>query len=308
METSRASADQRAGRAGREAPGEVYRLFVEGEYQKMPAQTPAEIVRCEMAAVYLQLKALGVGNIAEFPLMDRPPKQTMVKAAQLLCRLGALERDNTLTDLGQKLAVMPITPLFGFFLLTAVQFECLAEALTLVAMLSTDTPVFARSEKAALELHHEDGDHLTLLAVYSQWSKHNDRRDFEKKYGLNHNVLERASAIRSQLKDLVRTAWGVENITSCGGPKHYTVVRRCLVKACFTQLARIDEVNARNYSTLIGRQEAKIHPSSVLARRRRLPAVVVYNELVTTSRNYLRTVTEVHPSWLNELCPQYFSL
>jgi len=99
VETSQASACQRAGRAGREAPGEVYRLYVELEFDKMPKQTPPEILRCDMSSVYLQLKSLGVENVSNFPLLDPPPQEALVKAAHFLCRIGALDKQNTLTDI-----------------------------------------------------------------------------------------------------------------------------------------------------------------------------------------------------------------
>jgi len=314
VETSRASAEQRAGRAGREAPGEVYRLYVESEYTKMPPQTPAEILRCEMASVYLQLKALGVGAVGSFPLIERPPQEALVKAAHFLRRIGSLDREGELTEVGRKLAAMPIHPLYAYFLLVAVEFECVAEVLSIVAMLSAETPFFSTGSKqrevspSSKRVLHEDGDHLSLLSIYTQWKKHARPQAFARQHELSQNALEKASAIRAQLKELVRRSWAAQQISSCGGPKNWVVVRRCLLKACFTQTARLDEVNANSYSTLLTRQVAKIHPSSTLFRKRPLPACVVYNELVTTTKNYLRVVTEVDPTWLAELCPQHFAV
>eukprot|EP00927_Polykrikos_kofoidii_P050819 TRINITY_DN44694_c0_g1_i1.p1 TRINITY_DN44694_c0_g1~~TRINITY_DN44694_c0_g1_i1.p1 ORF type:complete len:776 (+),score=140.65 TRINITY_DN44694_c0_g1_i1:76-2403(+) len=312
VETSQASATQRAGRAGREAPGEVYRLYVESEFSRMPAHTPPEIVRCEMASVYLQLKSLGIESIPKFPLLDKPPPEALVKAAHFLCRIGALDRTNQLTDVGRKLAAMPIHPLYAYCLLIAVEFECVAEVLSIVAMLSAETPFFVARNKDQVAreskpLLHVDGDHLTLLSIYSQWAKAGHRQTFARRHALNHSALELASTIRGQLKELLYSAWGVKQITSCGGPKNWVVVRRCFLKACFTQTARLDEVNQNCYQTLLTRQVAKLHPSSVLFRKRPLPQCVIYAELVTTSKNYLRMVTEVDPMWLSELCPQHFA-
>lgn len=312
VETSRASADQRAGRAGREAPGEVYRLYVESEYEKMPLHTPAEILRCEAASLFLQLKSLGVDDVGSFPLVDRPPQEALVKAAGFLCRIGALDRGAKLTEVGKRLGMLPIHPQLSYLLLTAWEFGCAAEMLSIVAMLSTETPFFFSQNRgeaapASRPLLCEEGDHLSLLSMYSQWHKAPNKRDFVRMYALNQTALERAAAIRGQLKDLVQTSWGMKTVPSCGGVKHWVVVRRCLLKACFMQTAKLDEMSGSSYSTLLTRQDAKLHPSSVLFRKRPLPPCVVYFELVTTTKNYLRTVTEVDASWLTELCPQYFT-
>jgi len=148
---------------------------------------------------------------------------------------------------------------------------------------------------------------LSLLNIFIQWKKAGNKTGFARQHSLNPAALERAATIRDQLKDLIRQAWGAKQIASCGGPTKWYIVRRALLKGCFTQTARRDEVNQNAYQTLLTRQVAKLHPQGVLFRRRPPPACVVYAELVTTTKNYLRTVTEVDPSWLGELCPQHFA-
>jgi ATP-dependent RNA helicase DHX8/PRP22 len=312
VETSQASASQRAGRAGREAPGEAYRLYVESAHAQMPPQAPPEILRCDMSTVYLQLKVLGIEQVQDFPLVDRPPQEALVKAAHFLCRIGALTRANELTDVGSRLAMLPIHPLHAYCLLVAIEFECVSEMVTIVAMLSTETPFFitTRSQRelppAARAVFHDDGDHLTLLSMYGQWKRHPNQREFSRRCSLNHSALEHAAAIRKQLKDLVQQNWGAQ-LSSCGGQQNWAVVRRCLLKSCFTQTARRDDVQQTSYLTLLTHQTAKLHPSSVLFRKRPQPPCVVYSELVTTTKSYLRIATEVDPAWLPELCPQHFA-
>jgi len=306
--TSQASALQRAGRAGREAPGEVFRLYVESEFHKLLAQTPAEILRVDMASVYMDLKALGISKIVNFPLVDRPPREALEKAAHFLCRIGALDTKDELTDLGRKLAMMPLHPLYAYCLNMSFEFECTAEILSIISLLSADAPIFATSKQRAQTkaFEHEDGDHLSLLSAFSQWKKHQHPKVFASQNGLNHAALEKAVTIRKQLKDVVHEAWGEAQIASCGGPKNWATVRRCLLKGLFTQTARRDEVNQNSYRTFLSRQEAKLHPTSVLHRRQPPPPCIIYNELVITAKSYLRIVTEVDPAWLPELCPRFF--
>merc|ERR1712226_1627289 len=120
-------------------------------------------------------------------------------------------------------------------------------------MLSAETPFFCASKGQQGKpngnaLLHPEGDHLSLLSMYTQWKKQSSRFAFAREHGLNHTALERAGTIRDQLKDLIRTSWGLQQISSCGGPKNYVVVRRCLLKACFTQTARLDEMNRNSYT------------------------------------------------------------
>ncbi|CAJ1332550.1 unnamed protein product [Effrenium voratum] len=311
VETSQASALQRAGRAGREAAGEVFRLYVESEYQKMPAQTPAEILRCEMASIYIDLKALGIPKVSTFPLVDKPPRELLEKAAHFLSRIGALDAKDELTDMGKKLARMPIHPLYAYCLHVSFEFECTAEILSIVAMLSADAQIFTASRKQrekgqSLPYHQEEGDHLCLLSAFSQWKKQPNPKAFAAQNSLNHSALEKTVTIRNQLKEVLKEAWGADQISSCGGPKNWATVRRCLLKGLFTQTARRDDVNQNSYRTFLSRQEAKLHPSSVLHRRTPQPPCVIYSDLVITSKSYLRIVTEVDPAWLPELCPRYF--
>ncbi|CAE7284327.1 DHX8 [Symbiodinium natans] len=302
VETSQASAIQRAGRAGREAPGEVFRLYVESDYQKMPVQTPAEILRLEMASVYINLKALGISKIASFPLVDRPSREALEKAAHFLCRIGALDSRDALTDLGRKLAAVPVHPMYAYCLHVSLEFECVAEILSIVALMSADAQIFTTSKKQRAQQakpFHEDGDHLSLLSAFSQWRKEKKPKAYAAENSLSHSALEKAETIRKQLKERMQQAWHA-NISSCGGPKNWVVVKRCLLKGLFLQTAMRDEVNQTTYRTLLSRQEAKLHPSSVLHRRQPSPPCVVYSELVMTSKSYLRTVTEAsvlfHPT------------
>lgn len=312
--TSKAAANQRSGRAGREGPGEAYRLYIEEEYNQMIDQTPPEIVRVDMATCYLQLKALNI-DVLTFPFMDAPDQRHLTKSAMLLLRLGALSRDQQLTELGKRLAVLPLHPLYAKAILISDEFECVAEMLSIVAMLSTDS-LFYQSKSLKTEisiarkaLHHPDGDHLTLLNIYKQWAKRSrdsERRAFCGEVGLNHHAMMRALNIRDQLKDLLPQI-GITNVSSVGKPENWFKVRQCLLKAMFVNVAKLDDIGGTVYTTIMQRQEAKIHPHSSLFQRLPMSPCILYSEFVTTSKNYLRTCTVIDPSWLLEIVPEYFA-
>lgn len=345
-EVSRAQADQRAGRAGREAAGECFRLFTRQYYEsKFLPETPPEIVRSDMAQLFLTLKALGIDNVETFPFLDPPPRHAVVKAAFYLKRVRALDRNLKLTELGRKLARLPLHPQFGLILLISAEFECVAEALTIVSMLSLDTVFYAQEsggehseqskkqkERRDAVLTHPLGDHLTLLQIYQGWKKakngkqgkapkqaggESSQKLYCHEFGLNHHALVRASHVREQLKKLLPQV-GVNDVTSCG-PKNLDQLRRCFVKACFTNLARREGGGASSnsssknatplntYHTLSDRQQAKIHPGSVLFPMRPQPDVVVYSEMVTTTKNYIRQAMAVEAAWVLELCPQLYN-
>ncbi|KAF9348435.1 hypothetical protein BGX34_002491, partial [Mortierella sp. NVP85] len=137
---SRASADQRAGRAGRIRNGKAYRLYTESAFlNDMPLTSVPEIQRSNLSAMVLQLKALGIENVLRFDFMTSPPAEMMSKALELLYSLGALDDHSRLTiPLGMRLAEFPLDPLLGKILLDSGKFGCSHEMLTIAAMVSVE--------------------------------------------------------------------------------------------------------------------------------------------------------------------------
>ncbi|CAM9912006.1 unnamed protein product, partial [Phaeothamnion confervicola] len=173
---SQASARQRSGRAGRTGPGKCYRLYTEVAYQTemLPSSIP-ELQRANLGNVVLQLKAMGINDLLSFDFMDPPPVQTLVSAMETLYALGALDEEGLLTRLGRKMAEFPLEPQLSKMLITSVELGCSEEILTVVAMLSVETPFFrpkdrqAQADMKKAKFFQPEGDHLTLLAVYEGW-------------------------------------------------------------------------------------------------------------------------------------------
>jgi len=167
---SRASAKQRAGRAGRTRPGKCFRLYTEVSFKtELQEQTYPEILRSKMANVVLTLKKLGIDDLVHFDLMDPPAPETLMRALELLNYLGALDDEGALTDLGGHMSELPLDPAMAKMLLASPDYRCSNEALSVVASMSVPN-IFQRpkhkqreADDAKAQFAHHDGDHPTLL-------------------------------------------------------------------------------------------------------------------------------------------------
>ncbi|BDA45458.1 probable ATP-dependent RNA helicase DHX35 [Coccomyxa sp. Obi] len=203
---SKASAAQRAGRAGRVRPGHCFRLCTEADFQALSDATVPEMQRAELSGTVLRLKALGVDNMMTFDWLAPPPAETMVRALELLHALGALDASARLSKpVGQQLAELPVDPRLGAALLASGRLGCSEEAATVVAMLSVHSVwAGARGERKALEAAKEkfavgEGDLVTYLNVWKAWQESGRDRRWAARNCLNHRTLLRAADIRSQL-------------------------------------------------------------------------------------------------------------
>ncbi|XP_025418532.1 pre-mRNA-splicing factor ATP-dependent RNA helicase DHX15 isoform X3 [Sipha flava] len=134
---SKASAQQRAGRAGRTRAGKCFRLYTEKAYKnEMQENTYPEILRSNLGSVVLQLKKLGIDDLVHFDFMDPPAPETLMRALELLNYLSALDDDGNLTDLGNIMAEFPLDPQLAKMLIASCSLSCSNEILSITAMLS----------------------------------------------------------------------------------------------------------------------------------------------------------------------------
>ncbi|KAK6921901.1 DEAD-box helicase, OB fold [Dillenia turbinata] len=312
--TSKAQALQRSGRAGREGPGNCFRLYMESEFEKLADSTVPEIKRCNLSNVILQLKALGVDDVIGFDFMERPSRMAIVKSLEELFLLGALTDEYKLSDPeGIKWPSCPwnlyILKLFSLQMLIAV------------AMLSVESIFFTPREKAdqakrAMECFSSlDGDHLTLINVYrasceflqksnmestsSKLKSKKKMRKWCKQNFINSRSLKHALDIHSQIRRHVEQM-GL-HIASCGDDM--LQFRRCLAASFFLRSA-LKQPNG-TYRALSNGQVVQIHPSSVLHGKN--PECIIFNELVRTNKSFIRNITRIDPLWLPELAPQYYA-
>ncbi|KAI6656994.1 Pre-mRNA-splicing factor ATP-dependent RNA helicase PRP1 [Oopsacas minuta] len=308
---SKASAQQRAGRAGRTRPGKCFRLYTEKAYQaEMQENTYPEILRSNLGTVVLQLKKLGIDDLVHFDFMDPPAPETLMRALELLNYLGALDDEGNLTQLGSIMAEFPLDPQLSKMLINSAQFNCSNEILSITAMLSA-AQVFQRpgdqkktADDAKMRFAHIDGDHLTLLNVYHAFKQnHLIAQQWCYDNFLNYRSLMAADNVREQLSRIMERFDIKRTSTDFRSKDYYMNIRRALVSGFFMQVAHLEK--SGHYLTVKDNQVVQLHPSSCLDHK---PQWVLYNEFVLTSKNYIRTVTDIKPEWLVRQAQVYYDM
>ncbi|KAK1239453.1 hypothetical protein MKX07_008941 [Trichoderma sp. CBMAI-0711] len=319
---SKASASQRAGRAGRTKAGKCYRLYTEDAYQTLPETNPPEIQRSNLASTVLQLKALGIDNVVRFDFLSAPPAELMSKALELLYSLGALDDYAKLTHpLGSRMAELAVEPMMAKTLLSAPQFNCLSEILTIAAMTSLGGNVWFyhdgernRMESSRRKFAAEEGDHLTLLNVYQTFiTKGKKEARFCHEHHLNYKSMTRAISIRAQLKRyLERFNIKVDETLSSNHPssavdnsKKAENIRRCLTSGYFAHAARMQPDGT--YRNVEGGTVLHAHPNSLMFNRK-ADWVIFHEVMETGEKTYIRDITKIEKNWLVEYAPEFYKL
>uniref|UniRef100_A0ABM5FIQ4 RNA helicase n=1 Tax=Pogona vitticeps TaxID=103695 RepID=A0ABM5FIQ4_9SAUR len=302
---SRASANQRAGRAGRVAAGKCFRLYTAWAYKnEMEETTVPEIQRTNLGNVVLLLKSLGINDLIHFDFMDPPPHETLVLALEQLYALGALNHLGELTKLGRKMAELPVDPMLSKMILASEQYKCSEQILTIAAMLSVNNAIFYRpkdkvvhADNARMNFFLPGGDHLVLLNVYNQWVESGYSMQWCYENFIQFRSMRRARDVREQLEGLMER---IEvDITSSEGD--YIPVRKAITAGFFYHTSRLTR---SGYKTVKHQQTVFIHPNSSLFEEQ--PRWLIYHELVFTTKEFMRQVIEIDSTWLLEVAPHYY--
>jgi ATP-dependent RNA helicase DDX35 len=320
---SKASATQRAGRAGRTRPGKCFRLYTEESFDLLPEVTVPELQRSNLAPLILQLKALGIDNIARFEFLTPPPSALIVRGLEMLYSLDAVDDYARLSKpLGVRMAEIALEPMMAKTLLSAQTFGCLEEILSIAAMLSLQGSVWFSHEgereafdTARRKFAAEEGDHVTLLNVYQAFTT-KGRRDAKwcRDHCLNYKSMNRAVSIRNQLKrNLERygIAGNAANARNGSDSQRTTSsdiapqIRRCLTSGFFAHAARM-QVDG-TFRTTDGKTVLHPHPSSLMFNRK--ADWVVFHEVVeTSSKIFIRDITKIEKSWLVEYSSGFYRI
>ena len=306
---SQAQANQRAGRAGRTAPGKCFRLYTEAAFrhEMMPSPLP-EIQRQNLSTTILMLKAMGIEDILHFGFMDPPAVDTTLTALKELYALGALDEEGLLTRLGRGMAGFPMEPSLAKVLIAAADLGCSDEMASIIAMLSLANTFFRskgnEADQKKAKFHDPSGDHLTLLNIYNAWTQSGWSPSWCSENLIQPRAMWRAMGMRNQLVQIMERYH--YSIISCGSQTDR--VRRALCAGFFRNAARKEEEGegSRAYKTLVGGASVLVHPSSAILGGQ--TEWVIYHELVLTTREYMRFTTSVEPQWLVEAAPAFLKI
>lgn len=311
---SKASAQQRAGRAGRTRPGKAFRLYTEAAFKKeLIEQSYPEILRSNLASTVLELKKLGIDDLVHFDLMDPPAPETLMRALEELNYLACLDDEGELTAMGTLASQFPLDPALAVMLISSPEFYCSNEILSLTSLLSVpqlfNRPAAARKRADEMKdlFAHQDGDHLTMLNVYHAFKSpaaQENPKQWCHDHFLSYRSLQQADNVRLQLKRIMEREEVELVSTPFEDKKYYENIRRALVSGFFMQVAKKDS-SGKTYVTVKDNQSVLLHPSTVLGQDSEW---VIYNEFVLTSKNYIRTVTAVRPEWLLDIAEGYYDV
>lgn len=229
---SKASADQRKGRAGRTGPGICYRLYSEKEFSELDSYTKAEIFRVPLESLLLQMISMGLPNARLFPFIEPPAMESIENSILSLKQLEALTSDEKLTPLGKTLSRIPVEVSIGKMLLIGSVFKQLQATLTLAATLNVQSPYTNRAfrdaecEKLRSDCESDHGDPITLLNLYREWllvkkSQTERSRDYENESskrwcrvrGLEEQRFYEITKLKGQLESLLRECKLLESAT-----------------------------------------------------------------------------------------------
>ncbi len=323
---SQASADQRAGRCGRIAPGICVRLFAEDDYDARPEFTEPEILRTNLASVILQMTALGLGDVESFPFVEPPDRRAVADGVTLLEELGALEPDTPadrrrLTDVGRRMARLPLDPTLARMVLEAERFDCVQEVLVIAAALSIQDPRERPSDgpeaERAAQLHARfrvpGSDFLSFVALWDhlrerqrELSSSRFRRECRAEH-LHFVRIREWQDVVTQIRGVVRSL----KIPINRQPADEQAVHRALLAGLLGNVgARDDETveqvqgrgaradRRRGPVEYVGPRNARFSLARGSVLSKKPPRWVVVAEVVETTRLWARVAATIQPSWI----------
>ncbi|HEY9051588.1 MAG TPA: ATP-dependent RNA helicase HrpA, partial [Gammaproteobacteria bacterium] len=300
---SQASANQRKGRCGRISAGICIRLYSEEDFNQRAEFTEPEIQRTNLASVILQMEQMQLGHVDDFPFVEAPDDRLIRDGYKLLFELHAINQQNRITNIGKKLARLPIDPKLGRMLIEAEKESALNEALIIVSALAIQDPRERPLDKqqAADEAHKplqdERSDFMAYLNLWNRYHKQkaklsgNKLRNWCKEHFLSWMRMREWIDTHNQIRNMLKETGLRFNQQDAD----YVALHRSLLTGLLSQLGFNHE-----HKEYIGARNSKFHifPGSGLFNK--TPKWIMAAEIVETSRVYARCVAKIEPEWIEQ--------
>lgn len=298
---SRASCNQRRGRAGRTCPGTCYRLYSRSDFNMRQEYTTEEIFRTDLSEVLLRMAELGITDFEGFDFISKPEHNNIVGAIETLQMLKALNPDRTLSPIGKLMVEFPLEPRVSRILVESILHypDVLEEVVIATAFLSTQSPFVLPpgQEMDARAAHHAfrdmQGDFVSYVKLFRRYQSMENQSRFCQNNFLDEKVMIEISSIKKQLEEEIN-ALGIP-ITGGGNMDNYL----CCIAAGMIQFVCIRD-GKENYRSLT-QEHISIHPGSGMFRT--APLFIVAGEIVRTSRMFAMSVSPLTKALLNKIDP-----
>jgi len=303
---SRASADQRTGRAGRTAPGTCHRLWTEQEHVARPMQELPEILRHDLAEVVLTLKAGGIDDVENFQWLENPDPKSLARTLTLLTDLGAIDHEEKLTTIGRKMVSFPMHPRYARMLMAGEKYGCVRQA-CLIAALTQGRSILQRNKGKQTRGNRDDvlgeddvSDFKRLMRAWAFADKSHYARDACQKLGVNGTAARQVKPLYERFMKIAEK----EGLTVNTRAPHDEDLQKCILIAFSDHVAKRRDGGTLHCEVVHGRT-GDLDRDSVV----RDSALVVAAEIreIEGSRNLnvrLNLCTAISEVWLDELFPE----
>lgn len=296
---SKASCNQRRGRAGRTQSGTCYRLYPRKDYDTRESYTTEEIFRTDLSEVVLRMAELGITDFESFDFISQPQKEGIRGAVETLKMLKALNSDNTLSSIGKLMVLFPLPPRVSRIIVESILKypDVLQEVLIAAAFLSTHSPfILPQGEEVdARKAHHSfrdiQGDFVSYVKIFKTYQAQKNREQFCKKNYFDEKIMAEIENIVLQLSDIVSE----QQIPISGGGSMDNYL--CCIACGMIQFVCVRE-GRDNFRTLTA-DHISIHPGSNMFRTD--PLYIVAGEIVRTSRMFAMSVSPLTKSQLAKI-------
>ena len=316
-QVSKASCNQRKGRAGRTHSGTCYRLYSRKEFESRPLYTTEEIYRTDLSEVVLRMAELGIKDFYGFDFIANPGREGIIGAVDTLNMLGALDKDNTLSPIGQMMVKFPLEPRISRIIVEAIMRfpDALKDVLIAASFLSANSPFLLpqNEEMEARKAHHrfrdiqgDFGTYLNLFQAYTSLASptasananNSAREKFCRKNYLDERVMAEIENIDFQLSQIVSEQMGIPISEKKSSMGDYL----CCIAAGMIQFVCV-RTGRESYRSLTAGHIC-IHPGSVMFQQN--PVFIVAGEIVRTSRIFAMSVSPLTKNLLDIINPALY--